>query len=270
MELDTAMEAPRGGIPPLSELFQASSALPAGLGVVGDLLWAFAYIVAIVIGFRRQTFGVPILAVCLNITWEFVYTTIHPPGSAVTLGLHLVWLFIDLVILYQIFRYGRLCETTRPFGRHYSLAIVAVLGLCVAGHLTWHAAQNAMAIFPDTLGVTSAFIINLVMSVLFVSMAMRHPDHPGLSLTVGWAKLVGTALISLGNAIMFFTSTTQTFEVQVRKQDTLEWVDAGTIGAHNFDPGFMFFLFFSIFVFDVIYVVLLRRRQKLASSAASA
>ena len=270
MDLEVAMEAPRGGIPPLSELFHAASALPAGITVLGDLLWAFAYIVAIVIGFKRKTFGIPILAVCLNITWEFVYTAIHPPGSAVTLGLHLAWLFIDVVILFQIFRYGRLCPTTRPLGKHFALAVVAVLALCIAGHLTWHAAQNAMAIFPDTLGVTSAFMINLVMSVLFVSMAMRHPDHPGLSLTVGWAKLVGTALISLGNTIVFFTGTAQTFDVQVRKQGAAEWVDAGTIGAHNFDPGFMFFLFISIFVFDVIYVVLLRRRRKLSSSAASA
>jgi hypothetical protein len=270
MELGAAMEAPRGGVPPLSELFHAASALPAGITILGDLLWAFAYIVAIVIGFKRQTFGIPILAVCLNITWEFVYTAIHPPGSAVTLGLHLAWLLIDVVILYQIFRYGRLCESTRPLGKYYAPAILAVLALCIAGHLTWHAAQNAMAIFPDTLGVTSAFIINLVMSVLFVSMAMRHPNHPGLSLTVAWAKLVGTALISVGNTIVFFTGSAQTFEVQVRKLDSVDWVDAGTIGAHNFDPGFMFFLFISIFVFDVIYVVLLGRRQKLASSAASA
>lgn len=270
MELGSAMEAPRGGVPPLAELFQASSAIPAGITVLGDLLWLFAYIVAIVIGFKRQTFGLPILAVCLNITWEFVYTIIHPPGSSLTLGLHLAWLLIDCIILYQVFRYGHLCDTTRPLGKHFRLAIVAVLGLCVAGHLTWHAAQNAMAIFPDTLGVTSAFIINLVMSVLFVSMAMRHPDHPGLSLTVGWAKLVGTALISLGNTIVFFTATAATFEVQVRRQDTTDWVDAGTIGAHNFDPGFMFFLFIAIFVFDIIYVVLLTRRRKLVSSAASA
>lgn len=270
MTIAQTLEAPRGGVPSLSELFQPDTMLPAGLTIVGDVLWMVAYIAAIVIGFRRRTYGLPILAVCLNITWEFVYTVIHTPGSGLTLGLHLAWLTIDLVILYQIFRFGRSSVQNLDLRRYYVLVLVGTLGLCTAFHLTWHAAQTSMAIFPDTLGVTSAFIINLIMSVMFVSLCLRRPDHPGLSLKVAWTKFVGTTLISIANTIGYFRSTSEAFHVQVRNVNSDEWVYVGTIGAANFDPAFMFFLFASIFLFDIIYIWLLSRRRIAESTAASA
>ena len=48
-------------------------------------------------------------------------------------------------------------------------------------------------------GTQSAYIINYVMSVLFVFLYFDRPDSKGLSYGGAWTKMLGTAFISLAN-----------------------------------------------------------------------
>lgn len=262
-------EAPRGGLPPLGELFEPSSLAPAGLGVLGDLLWVAVYVLVIRQGFRERTYGIPLFAICLNFTWELVFTTVHPPPSRVTLGLHLVWLAIDALILLQVLRYGRERQVLPEVRRYFPWVVGGTLLLCFVGHLTLYDYQLSLALFPDTEGITTAFVINLIMSVLFVAMLLHRRDSSGLSMPVAWLKMLGTGVISLANVLVFLLGTGRDFELRFRQVGAQEWIDAGTRGGTTFHAGFAFYLFAVIFLFDVLYIVLLRRRRLRSSVPAA-
>jgi len=256
------LQTPRGALPPLSQLFNPEHASPAVLGTVGDLLWLVVYVVAIRRGFKDRTYGIPLVAVALNFTWELYFTLLHPPPEAVAHAAHVAWLLIDAVIVWQVFRFGREQQTIPELRTYFYPAVVGLLVLALAGHVTLHGYQVNNSIFPDDQGIMVAFFINLVMSILFVSLFFRRPDRKGLSYTVAWGKLLGTASISLANLLVYFRGSARSFELQFREAGTQAWTDGGIVGANSFHPGFAMFLFGSIFLFDVIYLVLLSRGRR--------
>jgi hypothetical protein len=76
-------------------------AIMVGCGV----LWTLAYLLIIRQGFLERTYGMPLAALCVNLSWEFVFAFVYPhdlPQRAV----NVVWLVFDLVILTQLLLYG--------------------------------------------------------------------------------------------------------------------------------------------------------------------
>ena len=104
-----------------------------------------------------------------------------------------------------------------------------------------------------------SYVINLVMSVLFVGMYFARPDGAGLSKTVAWTKFVGTLCYSVGNSIILMRIPTVQYEVQVRQSGTEQWNAAGMIGSATIRPGLLYFLFIGTAIFDLIYLWLLYR-----------
>jgi hypothetical protein len=80
--------------------------LPYKLALIGAIVWIVAYVIFIVRGQRDRASPMPVVAVCLNITWEFVYTFIWPPEWPVLLPIRLTWLALDAVILWQVLRWA--------------------------------------------------------------------------------------------------------------------------------------------------------------------
>lgn len=250
----------RGNLPTMAELVTSGAPRYAALlALLGDLLWVVVYIIAIVIGLRQRTYAIPMVAIGLNVNWEIVHTAIHPPPVFVNLVANLVWLAFDLLIVLQLIRYGRERQTNEVLKRYFAPIVVGMLALALVGHATFYTHVTENAIFPDTDGVVSAFLINLVMSVLFIGMYFSRPDGHGISKAIAWLKMIGTGAISVANVIAFKTMAVQRYEVQIRKQGTTEWIDPGTIGSQSVSPGFLYFLFVAILIFDVAYLVLLYR-----------
>jgi hypothetical protein len=141
--------------------------------------------------------------------------------------------------------------------------VAGTLGLCLIGQLTFHEYQTHLALFPDTQGILAAFVINLIMSVLFVRLYFeRSADLAGLSYPAAWAKMLGTGLISLANALVYFRGTSSSFDLRFRPLDGDQWYDGGTVGGTSYHPGFVFYLFAVILIFDVLYLALLARRRR--------
>ena len=59
-------------------LFPAHLTLPAILALAGSIFWLIAYVLMIRKGFQDSTYGILLLAIMLNFTWEIIYTTIYP------------------------------------------------------------------------------------------------------------------------------------------------------------------------------------------------
>ena len=213
-------------------LMQLAGNPPAWLGIVnviGDLLWLAAYILIIRKGFKDRTYGIPMLCIALNFTWEFIYAVDFPIPITFIAILRWAWLIADCVIVYQLFRYGRENQTI-PFFRLYFFPIsIAMFISAYIGQLAFHYS------FADPWGIRNAYMINLVMSMLFISLYFDRPDGRGLSLGAGWLKMLGTGILSAGSLI--------------------------SIKDHWLEQSFMIYLYVSIFVFDVAYIVLLSTQQ---------
>jgi hypothetical protein len=255
----TVVDPPRGYLPPASSLFDVTP-LEAGMAAAGDLLWLVVYILAIRIGFKQKTYAIPLVAVLLNVTWEFLYTAIYPSESRVSMVLHTAWLIIDLVILYQVYRFGRKEQRHEAIQAHYPLILTLSLLAVLAFQVSFDRFFYRIAMFPLVGGTGMAFMMNVVMSVLFIFMLLDRPDLRGISKGIAWCKLAGTALISLGNTLSFLNSPDRRFEIQFRPEGSNAQWEAFSAGTRTLDVSLFYFMFVAIFVLDLIYVVMVHRR----------
>jgi hypothetical protein len=197
--------------------------------VTGDLLWLLAYILTIRVGFKDKAFGIPMLAICFNFSWEFIYVVLEPSQNSLKYYLDLSWLLADSIIVYQLARYGKKLQPVPQMRKHFYAALVVTMAFCFLGQLAYH--RQFLGV--DPYGYQSAYNINLMMSILFIFLFFDRQDLRGLSYGAAWAKMLGTGVLSLGTFIYLI---------------------------HKGDAGrqpYMEFLFASIFVCDVFYIYLL-------------
>jgi hypothetical protein len=162
--------------------------------VGSGVLWTLAYLLIIRQGFLDSTFGMPLAALCANVSWEFIFAFVYPhnlPQRAV----NVVWFSLDLVILVQLLLYGPREFSGLPrrlFYAAFALALATAFGAVLTMTLQ----------FGDFDGTYSAFGQNLMMSVLFVTMLYTRGSLRGQSVSIAALKMGGTALASL--AFYFF------------------------------------------------------------------
>jgi hypothetical protein len=212
-------------------------------GVVGCVLWGAAYLVVIVVGFKQKTYGIPLAAICMNITWELlsVFFWVAVREAPAFHYSDIAWLCMDVVIISQLLYYGRPQQTIEQIRVHFYPVVIGTLILAFLGQYT----------FPQTYrdedGFVLAFLINMGMSILFVFMFFARPDLRGLSYPVAWLKMLGT----LCESIM-----------------CVKWMPAKHPEIVNFN--FFYFLYITTFLFDCIYIAQLAgARARLATGSTS-
>ncbi len=197
--------------------------------VGSGVLWTLAYLLMIRRGFLDRTYGMPLVALCANLSWELIFAFVYPhdlPQRAV----NAVWFSFDLVILLQLLVYGR-----REFAYLSRQAFYAVFALALA--TSFGAVLSVTLELDDFDGAYSAFGQNLMMSVLFLAMLYARRSLRGQSVSIALLKMGGTALASF--AFYFYN--------------------------HEYDGSVLLpFLYVAILVFDGIYagaVIVFRRRK---------
>jgi L,D-transpeptidase-like protein len=211
------------------------------LTVISGLCWTVVYIEGIRIGLRDGSYAIPFYALALNIAWELLHTIFgFQAGVSVQTIVNAVWFLFDIGILYTYFKFGR-----KYFPRHFSVR--AFTGWSILVLLTALVVEYA---FIREFGVSrgagySAFLQNLLMSVLFITMFVSRGGSEGQSLTIAVSKWIGT----LAPTIQF-----------------------GILGDGGFPNGSFLILVAGIFcsVFDLIYIRMLwvsKRPARLAAIA---
>ncbi len=199
------------------------------IGVLGCALWSVAYVLFFKQGIRDKIHTLPALAICLNFTWEAMAVFVLPNPSLLWTILEWSWFLIDIGLLGLLIRYAPAQLKIDLVKRHFLLVVFAALVFCFLAQLTF------VLTFGDLLGFMVAFVINLVMSIQFVFMFFsRRETRLGQSLPAAWLKMCGTACTSVQCAAL----------LPLLRPDIPNW-------------GFMYFLYVSIFAFDVLYVLLL-------------
>jgi hypothetical protein len=193
--------------------------------IIGGLFWSITYLLIIRRGLKDKTYGMPLAALCANISWEGIFSFIYP-HSPPQLYINYVWFLIDVVILMQFFKYGR-SEFPSLSKNKFIAMLLFALATCFA--LVFSITRE----FNDWQGAYAAFGQNLMMSVLFILMLYNRNGFRGQSMFIALFKMMGTAISSL--AFYLYQPISQGSFI-------------------------LPFLFISIFIYDLIYVILIYQK----------
>ena len=72
---------------------------------ISGFFFLVAYVEIIRVGFRDKTYGMPLRALLVSITWEFTYSFICHGG--IQQYIDYLWFALDVVIFYQLLKYWR-------------------------------------------------------------------------------------------------------------------------------------------------------------------
>ena len=203
--------------------------------IVVAVAWTLAYIAIIHRSWRDQTYGMPILAMAANISWEGLFAFVFPTPPVLWYR-NLLWFTLDVIIAAQCLRYARQEFTHPELKARPQLVVFGTLALTCA--VVWAFIWE----FQDLRGWYSGFAMNLLMSVLFVAMLLNRNDIRGQSLYVGLLKWLGTLgaitaviVASPPNVLTAFTGVLPEY-----------WTPPSTL---------MLVMYAIIFIFDWIYIV---------------
>ncbi|MBD2566260.1 hypothetical protein H6G95_38165 [Nostoc linckia FACHB-391] len=189
--------------------------------------WILTYILLIQRGFKDQTYRMPLVALCANLSWEFIFSFIHPHQPP-QLQINIVWLMLDLIILYEFFKFGQSELKDIPKKLFYPVFILTLFtSFCCVLLITDE--------FQDWSGAYTAFGQNLLMSILFIDMLTKRNTVRGQSIFIAIIKMRGTLLASIG---FYINHPTQGRSL------------------------LFIFLYTAIFVFDLIYVGMIAMKIK--------
>lgn len=147
--------------------------------------WLGVYGMVIHRGFRDRSYGMPLIALCGNIAWEFQFAFITPYDAVLQAGC-VGWFVLDLLVLWTALRFG-----PAQFPIVSRLAWFGLLALFIA------MAYIGIALLAAALGsaasIYTGFGQTMLMSALFIAMAVHRGSLSGQSLAIGYTKWIGTA-----------------------------------------------------------------------------
>ena len=212
------------------------------LTLISGICWTTVYIDGIRLGFKHRSYAIPFYALALNFAWELLYTYYGFQSTvSVQAVVNAVWLVFDAGILFTYFKYGRKYFPARA-GDAFDPTVNRATPFVVWSVLTLIAAFCIEYAFRKEFGVRvgagySAFLQNLLMSVLFINMLVRRGSREGQSLIIAVGKWLGT----LAPTILF-----------------------GMIGDSGFPNGSFLIVVVGMLcsVFDLIYIALLLKTRR--------
>ncbi len=164
---------------------EISKNLNTFLILVSGVSWTLAYILLINRSFRDKICGMPFWALSFNLSWEFIFSFVFSLRKEIQFVVRL-WLLIDVLILVSYLLYGKKewpQYVSRKFFYPYSVFVFIVSYLFV----------YLMSFeLNDLRGMYTAFISNLMMSLLFISMLNNRRSIEGQSIGIAFFKMIGT------------------------------------------------------------------------------
>jgi hypothetical protein len=163
-----------------------SPTLVTVLTLISGVSWTVVYLDIINRGFRDRTYGMPLFALAFNATWEFIFGFLVGEGYSLQKIVNAVWFVLDAIIVVTYFQYGRRefpASVQRWFIPWSVAAFLVAFVILYFTHLE----------FPDFWGARySAFVQNLMMSILFIGMLVGRNSIRGQSMAIAVFKWLGT------------------------------------------------------------------------------
>lgn len=166
------------------------------LTLFSGIAWMIVYEECIRLGFKDKSYAMPFFALGLNFSWEvinFVGEILfhwHGELTGLTLaqvGVNGFWALLDIVILVTYLKYGKSEWPKRIAIKWFYPWVILGLVCCFALQIVF------IVEFGGVLAAQySAFLQNLLMSILFIAMFARRGNMQGQSVLLAVAKWLGT------------------------------------------------------------------------------
>jgi hypothetical protein len=156
--------------------------------LLSGICWIIVYVQLIILGFKEKTCGMPFIALALNFAWESLNSFIGLKNnfSSLQTWIIVIWFLLDIIIVYTYLRYGKQHfpkYTSKKYFMPWTIIIFSMAFLI----------QYYFLIdFGNLGGIYSAFIQNLIMSILFINMLVSRDNLKGQNLIIGISKWIGT------------------------------------------------------------------------------
>jgi hypothetical protein len=159
------------------------------LVLVSGICWTVVYLELIRVGFKTQTYGMPLFALALNVTWEGLYTYRDLTASTIPLQgwVNLVWVMFDIAIVTTYFTFGR-----KEFAKYGPLKNHFIPWSILIFAMSFALQYSFLIEFGDSAPKYSAFLQNLIMSILFISMLIGRKSTLGQNQIIAVCKWLGT------------------------------------------------------------------------------
>lgn len=163
--------------------------------MAGGLFWIVMYALIVRKIILEKYVEMPIVAACGNFAWEFLWGFVF--ADMVTLGTlfvwsYRIWFFLDIFIFYNVLKHGGKQIAIPELRKHWP-----VLGILVSvafGALIY----TFVVTGKDHLwGAPSAYMLNVCISGLFITLFLRQRAVRVFSKTMAWCKMIGSLSYSI-------------------------------------------------------------------------
>lgn len=162
------------------------------------LFWIITYILIIKQGLQDKRYGMPMVAICANVSWEFIFSFMYPQNDLQRI-ITLLWFILDIFIMMQFLHYGhKEFKKIVPRKIFYSSFLITLA-------VSFFTILAMMHEFNDIEGKYAAFIQNLMMSGLFIALFLQRGNLSGQSMGIAVCKMIGTMFAAVGFYMYFRT-----------------------------------------------------------------
>lgn len=172
------------------------------LKVISGICWTIVYVILIYRGFKDKSYGIPLVALSLNFSWEFVFAFIYKTNDSVSAIINPIWFILDLIIVITYFLYSY-----NYFKQEYDISKCFWLFISICSFLS---SFTIMLIgtpffikfdfFRNSIfevAIFIAYIQNAIMSILFVNTFYSRKKYnysiDGQSFYSALLKFIGTS-----------------------------------------------------------------------------
>lgn len=169
---------------------------------LGCLLWAVVYIIVIRDIIKTKRIDIPNAAICCNFAWEIYWGLFyHTNMGRLFEWAYFIWFFLDMFIVYSMFKYGASQAITSGTKKLHIPAMAIILTMWL---VIFH---FEIPQYDDPVGALSGWIVNVYMSVLFCYLKIRTPEF-GLNRLVAVGKFLGTGFCTSVVFVNFYANKT--------------------------------------------------------------
>jgi hypothetical protein len=168
--------------------------------LISGIFWTITYLLILQRSRQDRIIGMPLVALCMNIAWEFIFSFIYPSDKP-QLYVNYIWFCFDIVIVTQYLKLNKSAFAEHLPKKLFYPAFFSVLVLSFFNMLF------ATTELGTKLGSHyTAFEINLIMSVLFIYILLSSDRTQGQSIAIATTKMIGTAFASVVSFLEFPSS----------------------------------------------------------------
>ena len=147
--------------------------------------WLVAYALIIKRGFQDKSFGMPVTALCANITWELLFSHVYLQDFLLVRIGNNLWVFVDVVILVTVWKYGQADFTDTLVRKWFHWLILLGITVALVVELPF------VAVYNDRHGYFLGWAAALMMSVLYIAMLQRRGNVQGQSCYIALSMFLG-------------------------------------------------------------------------------